>query len=42
MEDVTTYNKTSQDWLPKMMDRGIVQSGCSVKYKMKDIINAFK
>mgnify|MGYP003488693361 FL=1 len=42
MEDVTTYNKTSQDWLPKMMDRGIVQSGCSVKYKNEGYNQCFQ
>lgn len=27
--DVTTYNNTSQDWLPKMMDRGLVTAQCN-------------
>lgn len=28
--DVTTYNNTSQDWLPKMMDRGLVTAQCNI------------
>ncbi len=30
LEDVTTYNDTSQEWLPKMMDRGLLSIGCNV------------
>ena len=30
LEDVTTYNNTSQEWLPKMMDRGLLSVGCNV------------
>lgn len=28
--DVTTYNDTSQEWLPKMMDKGLKDSNCRV------------
>lgn len=31
--DVTTYNDTSQEWLPKMMDKGLTEANCSVMYK---------
>lgn len=31
LDDVTTYNKVSQDWLPKMMDTGLTMfSNCQV------------
>lgn len=33
LEDVTTYNNTSQEWLPIMMDRGLMESNCKIKYK---------
>ena len=29
LEDVTTYNNTSQEWLPLMMDRGLRATKCS-------------
>lgn len=28
--DVTTYNKTSQEWLPKMMDKGLAEIMCNI------------
>lgn len=31
--DVTTYNDTSQEWLPTMMDKGLTEANCSVMYK---------
>ena len=31
--DVSTYNNVSQEWLPKMMDVGIAQAGCSLLKK---------
>lgn len=30
LEDVTTYNQTSQEWLPKMMDKGLKEVNCKV------------
>ena len=30
LEDVTTYNNTSQEWLPKMLDKGLIASKCKV------------
>lgn len=27
--DVTTYNNVSQEWLPKMMDRGLTEANCN-------------
>lgn len=33
LEDVTTYNNTSQEWLPMMIDRGLIDSQCKIKYK---------
>lgn len=30
LEDVTTYNHTSQEWLPKMMDKGLKEADCKV------------
>lgn len=30
LEDVTTYNQTSQEWLPKMMDKGLKEVDCKV------------
>ena len=33
LDDVTTYNNTSQEWLPMMMDRGLADSQCKIKYK---------
>ena len=31
LDDVTTYNNVSQDWLPKMMDTGLTMvSNCQV------------
>lgn len=30
LEDVTTYNNTSQEWLPMMMDKGLSVLNCSV------------
>ena len=30
LEDVTTYNNTSQEWLPKMMDKGLAVAKCRV------------
>lgn len=31
--DVTTYNNTSQEWLPKMMDKGLKSANCFVTNK---------
>lgn len=31
--DVTTYNNTSQDWLPMMMDKGLKEAKCVVTCK---------
>ena len=31
--DVTTYNNTSQEWLPKMMDKGLKAANCSITYR---------
>ena len=28
--DVTTYNNTSKEWLPKMLDRGLMKSDCEI------------
>ena len=28
--DITTYNDTSQEWLPKMMDKGLIDSNCRI------------
>lgn len=28
--DVTTYNDTSKDWLPKMLDRGLTATNCQI------------
>lgn len=33
LEDVTTYNNTSQEWLPQMMDRGLHSSHCNTILK---------
>lgn len=30
LEDVTTYNKVSKEWLPRMMDAGLKQAGCNI------------
>lgn len=30
LEDVTSYNNTSQEWLPKMMDKGLNSTNCSI------------
>lgn len=30
LEDVTTYNDVSQEWLPRMMDAGLLQADCEV------------
>ena len=30
LEDVTTYNDVSQEWLPKMMDKGLKSIGCNI------------
>ena len=30
LEDVTTYNNTSQEWLPVMMDKGLRSANCSI------------
>lgn len=30
LEDVTTYNDISQEWLPKMMDIGLAKSNCKI------------
>lgn len=30
LEDVTTYNHTSQEWLPMMMDKGLKEVHCNV------------
>lgn len=39
--DVTTYNNTSQEWLPIMMDRGIGLVNCSVIGRNKDYNQTF-
>lgn len=31
--DVTTYNNTSQEWLPKMMDKGLMAVNCKIIYR---------
>lgn len=31
--DVTTYNETSQQWLPNMMDQGLKAAGCNIVAK---------
>jgi len=31
--DVTSYNNVSQEWLPKMMDKGLEEAGCQVLQK---------
>lgn len=31
--DVTTYNKTSQEWLPKMLDNGLTATNCHIVNK---------
>ena len=36
LEDVTTYNDTSQEWLPTMMDRGLKAANCTVISRNKD------
>lgn len=36
LEDVTTYNDTSQEWLPMMMDRGLKAANCNVIIRNKD------
>lgn len=33
LDDVTTYNNTSQEWLPIMMDKGLKESNCKIKNK---------
>ncbi len=30
LADVTTYNRTSQEWLPRMMDAGLAEAACHV------------
>lgn len=30
LEDVTTYNHTSQEWLPKMMEKGLQSADCNI------------
>lgn len=42
--DVTTYNETSQEWLPQMMDKGLKMANCSIigrnkNYNQTYIIN---
>ena len=32
-EDVTTYNNTSQEWLPIMMDKGLMLANCVISKK---------
>lgn len=39
--DVTTYNNTSQEWLPVMMDCGIGMVNCTVKGRNKDYNQSF-
>lgn len=41
LEDVTTYNNTSKEWLPKMMDRGLCESHCGIKYKNEGFNQCF-
>ena len=33
LADVSTYNGVSQEWLPKMMDKGLHQIDCKVVAK---------
>lgn len=40
--DVTTYNNVSQEWLPKMMDRGLNEAGCNIIGKNEGYNQAFK
>jgi len=40
--DVTTYNNTSQDWLPKMMDRGLVTAQCNIIKKNEGYNQTFR
>lgn len=41
LEDVTSYNNTSQEWLPIMMDRGLMESNCKIKYKNEGYNQSF-
>lgn len=40
--DVTTYNNVSQEWLPKMMDRGLNEASCNIIGKNEGYNQAFK
>ena len=40
--DVTTYNSTSQDWLPKMMDRGLIKAQCNIIKKNEGFNQLFR
>ncbi|MBQ7238284.1 MAG: class I SAM-dependent methyltransferase [Bacteroidales bacterium] len=33
LDDVTTYNETSQEWLPKMLDKGLNAANCRIVAK---------
>jgi len=39
--DVSTFNQTSNEWLPKMLDKGISSTGCNVILKNKGWNEAF-
>lgn len=39
--DVTTYNNTSQEWLPKMMDKGLTEANCSIICRNEGYNQAF-
>lgn len=33
LDDITTYNETSQEWLPKMLDKGLNAANCRIVAK---------
>ena len=39
--DVSTYNNTSQEWLPKMMDKGLLMANCLIDMKNDGYNQAF-
>ncbi len=40
--DVTTYNNTSQEWLPQMMDKGLTKTKCHIVMKNEGYNQTFK
>lgn len=41
LEDVTTYNNTSREWLPKMMEQGLKEANCNIQYRNEGFNQCF-